>query len=368
MNIKDNSIYILNKEECTGCCVCYHVCPHDAIEMVETKEGFHHPLINEDKCTNCGLCVKKCHVLNDNFKTDFKQQIYDVRANDEIRMKSSSGGMFSLLANYVLENNGYVCGVSFTEDWLGAEHIIINDKKDLCKLRGSKYIESNLGNTFLEIKKLLNEKRQVLFSGCPCQVSALYSYLGKDYNNLITVDLFCKSNIPQKVWKKYLKELFIDDEIKNIEHISFRDKEKFGWVRGMYIRLKNNKEYLKTKDECIYNILFTEDISVKTECLKCKYRKYERVGDISIGDYWGAKDDDKKGISLVIINTKKCIDIFDKINDELKYNSINSFADISNSGFEDNIFLYHNRKYFFDNLDKEDLKTLYEKSKYTENF
>ena len=145
----NNSIDILNRKECTGCSVCHKVCPHNAIEMIETKEGFHYPIVLEDKCTNCGLCVKKCHALNDNFKTDFEQLIYDVRANDEIRMKSSSGGMFTLLANYVFENNGYVCGASFTDDWLGVEHIIIDDKKDLDKLRGSKYIESNLGNTFI---------------------------------------------------------------------------------------------------------------------------------------------------------------------------------------------------------------------------
>ena len=122
--MKNNSVDIVYKKECTGCSVCYHACPHNAIEMIETKEGFHYPVVLEEKCTDCGLCVKKCHALNDNFKTDFKQQIYDVRANDEIRMKSSSGGMFTLLADYVFENNGYVCGASFTDDWLGVEHII----------------------------------------------------------------------------------------------------------------------------------------------------------------------------------------------------------------------------------------------------
>lgn len=147
--MKNNSIDILKKIECTGCSVCKKICPHNAIEMIETKEGFHYPLIDENKCTNCGLCVKKCHALNDNFKTNFKQEIYDIRANDDIRMKSSSGGMFTILANYVLENNGYVCGASFTKDWFGVEHIIINDKKDLYKLRGSKYIESSLGSSFI---------------------------------------------------------------------------------------------------------------------------------------------------------------------------------------------------------------------------
>ena len=116
--MKNNNIDILYKNECTGCSVCRHICPHNAINMSETKEGFHYPTIDYKKCTNCGLCVKKCHAINDNFKTEYKQKIYDVRANDDIRMKSSSGGMFSLVANYVLENDGYVCGASFTKDWL----------------------------------------------------------------------------------------------------------------------------------------------------------------------------------------------------------------------------------------------------------
>ena len=356
--MKNNSIDILNKIECTGCKVCYHVCPHNAIEMTETKEGFHYPVVLEDKCTNCGLCVKKCHALNDNLKTDFKQQIYDVRASDEIRMKSSSGGMFTLLANYVFENKGYVCGASFTDDWLGVEHIIINDKKDLDKLRGSKYIESNLANTFIEIKKLLNEKKQVLFTGCPCQVSALYSYLGKDYDDLITVDLFCNSIVPQKVWGKYLKEIFTDNEIKNIEYISFRDKVKFGWgTGGIYFKLKN-KEYIENNS--LYMKLFLEHTSVKEECLHCKYRKYERVGDISIGDYWGVQNNDNKGVSLILINTSKGDKIFQKMKKDFKYKNITKLKPF-NGGLEGNIDIFNGRKYFFDNLDNKKLDDIFNK-------
>ena len=354
----NNSIDILNRKECTGCSVCHKVCPHNAIEMIETKEGFHYPIVLEDKCTNCGLCVKKCHALNDNFKTDFEQLIYDVRANDEIRMKSSSGGMFTLLANYVFENNGYVCGASFTDDWLGVEHIIIDDKKDLDKLRGSKYIESNLGNTFIEIKNLLNEKKQVLFSGCPCQVSALYSYLGKDYDNLITIDLLCNSIVPQKVWAKYLKELFTDDEIKDIKYISFRDKDKFGWNSDhkVYIKL-SDKEYISRGHDNIYIQSFLKHIAVKEECLHCKYRKYERVGDISIGDYWGVKDNDNKGVGLTLLNTKKSKEIFDIINSSFTYKVITSIKPL-NGGINGKIKILGSRKYFFNNLAKESFDEL----------
>nr|WP_297249421.1 polysaccharide pyruvyl transferase family protein [uncultured Brachyspira sp.] len=349
----------MNRKECTGCSVCYMVCPHNAIEIIETKEGFHYPIIDYDKCTNCGICVKKCHALNDNFKRDFKQEIYDVRASDEIRMKSSSGGMFTIVADYVLENNGYVCGASFTDDWLGVEHIVINNKKDLDKLRGSKYIESNLGNTFVEIKKLLNENKQVLFSGCPCQVSALYSYLGKDYDNLLTVDLLCNSIVPQKVWAKYLKELFTDDEIKDIKYISFRDKDKFGWNSDhkVYIKL-SDKEYISRGHDNIYIQSFLKHIAVKEECLHCKYRKYERVGDISIGDYWGVKDNDNKGVGLTLINTKKSKNIFNILNKSISYKDITSIKP-SSGGVNGKIKILGSRKYFFDNFNKENFNELY---------
>ena len=352
-----NNINILNKKECTGCSVCAQVCPHNCIKMIETKEGFHYPVIDEKLCTDCGLCVKKCHALNDNFKTDFNQEFYDVRANDEIRMKSSSGGMFTLIADYVFENNGFVCGASWRKDWLGVEHIIIDDKKDLDKLRGSKYVESSLGNIFSEIKKLLNDKKLVLFSGTPCQVSALNFYLGRDYENLITVDLLCNSVVPQKVWRKYLLEKFNDTA--KIEYISFRDKKALGWLGGCFLKSAES-EYIDKKSEDFYMRAFLEHISCKEECIRCKYRKFERVGDITIGDYWGVEDNDDKGVSLVLVNSLKGKSIFEKINQSnFNYKRV---YNISNGGLGGNVPIFASRKYFFDNLDKEDFETLYNNS------
>ena len=356
-----NNINILNRKECTGCSVCVQVCPHNCIEMIETKEGFHYPVVDEKLCTDCGLCVKKCHALNDNFKNDFKQEFYDVRANDEIRMKSSSGGMFTLLADYVLENGGFVCGASWTKDWLGVEHIIIDDKKDLDKLRGSKYVESSLGNIFSEIKKLLNENKLVLFTGAPCQVSALNHFLGKDYENLILVDFLCNSVVPQKVWRKYLRETFSDNDIKDIEYIAFRNKNKFGWdpAHGIYVRFKYG-EYVSYGINNLYLKLFLRHISVKEECLHCKYRRFERAGDITIGDYWGVEDNDNKGVSLVLVNSIKGKEVFKKINQSnFKYKRV---YNVSNGGLGGNNPIFASRKYFFNNLDKEDFETLYNNS------
>ena len=319
-----NNIKKLNKSECTGCGVCSMVCPSDAITMIETKEGFHYPSIDENKCTNCEICALKCHSLSPNFKTDYKKEFYEVTAPDEIRMKSSSGGMFTIVANYFLENGGYVAGACFSNDWLRVEHIIINDKKDLDKLRYSKYLESCLGNIFVEIKKLLEEDKKVLFSGTPCQVSALNNYLGKDYDNLLTMDLLCHGVVPQKVWQKYLKEKVEND----IEYISFRDKNIFNWSSGLYIKTKK-EEYLKFDINDLYYKMFVNHTSCKEECLHCKYRKYDRPSDKTIGDYWSkkAKTKDNKGISIVKISSEKASKIFDAIKSNCNYKKVVSDFD-----------------------------------------
>ena len=353
----------VKKNICTGCSVCSIVCPHKVISMVESQEGFHYPKVNETSCTNCGLCVKKCHAYNENIKINEEQEIYDVRASDEIRMKSSSGGFFTIAADYVFENKGYVCGAAFSKDFLSVEHIIINNKKDLDKLRGSKYVESSLNDIFIQIKKLLTDNNLVLFSGCPCQVSALNHFLGKDYENLLTIDLFCNSIVPQKVWRKYLKET-IKNDISNIEHIGFREKSKIGWGGGVYIRV-NKYDYLP-KDQ--YMMAFLQHISVKEECLHCKYRKSERAGDISIGDYWGVKEHDGKGVSLVLVNSNKGKKFFENIKSNFKYIKISKKDlpkndNLSHFGLIIQKYPFSNRKYFFDNLEKEDFNSLFINSK-----
>ena len=357
----DNSVNILFKNECTGCSVCCISCPHNAIDMIETKEGFHYPVISEEKCTNCGVCVKKCHSLNsDRIKKDFYQEKYDVRANDDIRMKSASGGMFTLLVDYVLDNNGYVCGASFTDDYLGVHHIIINNKKDLDKLRGSKYIESYLGSTFNDIKKLLNENKLVLFTGTPCQVAALNSFLLRDYDNLITADLICHGVPPQKIWKKYIKEKFSDEKI---EYVSFRDKEKIGWGIGLYVKLKNGYEYIQKNKNDLYVKAYLENNIYKSECIHCKYRN-NRVADITLADFWGIwkitkrKEDIDKGVSRVLVNSKKGKKIFNIIKNKALYHKRYQHKPAENSH---SIGILTNREYLFNNLDNEPFDKLIEK-------
>ena len=344
------NINILNKKECSGCSVCYKVCPHDAIEMQETKEGFLHPIVNGNKCTDCNVCVKRCHALNESFN-DYPE-IYSLFSKDkDVLMSSSSGGAFSVLANYFLEKGGYVCGAAFNKDW-SVEHIIIDNKNDLLKLQGSKYVESNASKSFDEIKRLLNDGKLVLFSGCPCHVASLLLFLNKKYDNLLTVDIFCHGVSTDKVWQKYLTENHNKNDIK---YISFRDKKIFGWSSGIYINKLNSSEYISKNDEDNYMNSYLEYFSCKYECLKCKYKNIYRVSDISIGDYWELLGCSNDGISIILVNTKNGRYILNVIRLDETVECKKEYYEYPNNNAALNIgtfTLYGNMKYFYDNLDK----------------
>ena len=177
---------VVLKHKCTNCMACYNICPSGAIEMKEDKDGFVYPFINEEKCTHCGLCTKKCPALNleeiksSTDRTDAPVIYAGYSDNEEIREKSTSGGVFSILAKYILDKGGYVCGARFTRGGI-CEHVIVDKWEDLAPLRGSKYVQSNINNCYKEIKNLLEQDKYVLFTGTPCQVAALYAVLGKDY-------------------------------------------------------------------------------------------------------------------------------------------------------------------------------------------
>ena len=200
----NNTIGQVGHTECTGCGACYNKCPKDAIRMEYDTEGFLFPIIDENKCVNCGLCLQSCAVRNSQYKNEKEPECYAMWASDEIRAVSSSGGMFTILANYILEQDGYVCGAAYTEGYTAVEHIIIHEKDDLTKLRGSKYVQSNTKRVYREIQQLLDENNLVLFTGCPCQVAGLYAYLGKYYDKLYTADLVCHGVPSPKFMKSLL--------------------------------------------------------------------------------------------------------------------------------------------------------------------
>lgn len=308
----------LINDNCTACNACFNSCPVGAINMIENKEGFKYPQIDSNKCIKCGLCEKICPAINKKTieEKDIKS-VYAVSANDKIRERSSSGGVFTLLANYILEHDGYVCGAAFSEDFSKVEHIIIDKKEDLYKLQSSKYVQSDIGLVFKEIKALLEENKKVLFSGTPCQVEGLKRYLNKEYKNLLTVDVLCHGAPSPRVWKEYLQEISQNREIKNI---NFRTKDN-GWQGPLLLKIKykNNTIHKAFSNEDSYYQAFLKNLILRKSCETCQFTNLDRPSDITLGDFWGIgkysrKLNDRKGLSVVVANSNKGKEIISKIN------------------------------------------------------
>lgn len=322
----NNTIDLLNKHyKCTGCRMCVQICPVKAIDMKENEEGFFEPIINKEKCIKCGLCFKRCPQLND-VKVGKKINSHKVFAmknkNTEEQKNSSSGGVFSVLARYVLENNGAVYGACFDEK-LKLEHIRIDKQENLYKLRGSKYLQSNTKNTFELVKNDLNKGVKVLYVGTPCQIAGLKNYLGKDYEELLLVDLVCHGVPSQKLFDKYLTWLKKKNNSSIIEY-EFRSKEKKSWGLNLKVKFESGKERYIPANLDPYYKSFLNGSTYRECCYNCKYAKIERVGDITIADYWGIKKEhpdfyDKNGVSAVIINTNAGFKAFENIKDKVEY-------------------------------------------------
>ena len=300
---------------CTGCAACMNICPKGAISMQENGEGFLYPAIDENKCIHCGLCYKKCPVIFPEYKNNENPDCYAVMADDALREKSSSGGMFSIIADYVLRRDGYVCGAVYGEDKISVQHELVSSEEELAKLRGSKYIQSKIGFAYTKIKEKLNSGALVFFTGCPCQVAGLKSYLGKEYDNLITADLVCHGVPSVLVFEKFLKDL---PDNGPIESINFRQKKKYGWTHALQIVYKNGVEYYKPRWECDFYKVFLDSLAIRKSCGDCKFNKLPRQGDFTFGDFWGIGEqypelDDKKGTGLVLINNDKADRIFKSI-------------------------------------------------------
>lgn len=317
--VKD--IRILEKSECCGCSACFNACPVGAIAMEADSEGFLYPVVDDEKCIHCGKCKKACPSLNVSYKNDRNPACYAMMAQDEVRKVSASGGMFTILADAVFEKGGVVCGAAYDSDWT-VRHILISDPGEMYRLRSSKYVQSDCGEIYREVKDQLKKKRPVLFSGCPCQIAGLYSYLGGDDENLWTVDLICHGVPSPKVFRKYLQEEYLDKG-KTIEKIDFRDKDVFGWSTEMNVYFQDGSRHVERCGKDPYYRAFLPCLSMRPACPQCKYTTLPRQADISIGDFWGIGKyepelNDQKGTSLVLVNSEKGRKIFEEQKDRLK--------------------------------------------------
>lgn len=319
-------IRISDKRECCGCSACAQACPQQAISMQPDKVGFLYPVINVSMCNDCGLCERTCPILSVREKR-IPKHVYAVKNNNEnIRMNSSSGGLFSILAEDTIKKGGVVYGATFDDEW----HVIhsrISQTEDIAKLRGSKYVQSTIGDIYKQVRQDLKERKEVLFSGTPCQVAGLQQFLKKKYDYLTTVDFVCHGVPNPRIWEDYLKEensavrrslgkVPFSSSLEStslIKGVNFRDKSN-GWEKYRFV-LTLAKPSGEGKCSSVlsstyvwehpYMLLFLHDLIVRPSCHSCRFRNGKSGADYTMGDFWCIKkfhEDfyDDKGVSLLM--------------------------------------------------------------------
>lgn len=311
-------VQIKEKKYCCGCSACSNVCPQNCISMQSDQEGFLYPQINSDECINCGCCDRVCPIENRTIYESQRKTYVGYTLEDMVRMKSSSGGIFTLVAKEILSQGGVVFGAAFDEKY-EVKHIAITDQVQLEMLQGSKYTQSDLGDTFLQVKKYLREDKKVLYSGTACQIAGLKKYLGGDQPNLVTLDVLCHGVPSPKVWKKYLEE----KHYGSIKMISFRHKVKDWREYNMLIQYYNLPDYDVNHNQDPFMKLFLSNASLRPSCYDCRFKEMDRPSDITLGDCWGVKKcaaemDDGKGVSLIVIHTEKGAKLFGQISGLLR--------------------------------------------------
>lgn len=332
---------ISSKKECCGCGACANVCPMKAIRMVEDENGFRYPKIDKDKCKKCGLCIKSCAYKKGNNRKSYNETFVAVCKNDKLLQQSASGGIFILVAREIIKRGGVVfgCAMIKEDNKLVPKHIKATNLEDLSMLQGSKYVQSQMDNIYNEVKMELKNDHEVLFSGTPCQIAALYSFLGPHFNdeNLFTIDIICHGVPNIKMFNDYI--MFLEGKYgKKINNFIFRDKSK-GW--GLFAKIIFEDKSTKTVP-CInssYYQLFLDSFIYRENCYSCIYANGNRVGNLTIGDFWGIETEhstflnqnnikSKNGVSCVLVNDDKGKKILDLISDEIKYEK-SSFDKVS---------------------------------------
>ena len=339
--------------KCCGCTACYAVCPKNAITMQADSEGFKYPVVDKKKCIDCGLCCKVCPLDTKLERSEDKQVAFACTAKDETFTKqSSSGGAFAILANIFIKNQAVIYGAAFDDDW-NVKHIGVDNKAELKKLYTSKYVQSDMGNTFKTVKTDLNRGKEVLFAGTPCQVAGLKCYLGKDYNNLTTIDFICHGVPSPGVWKRYISEkaAILNDKIIDI---SFRNK-KDGWENYCFTvkTVNGNINYEKPSNN-IYMQGFLKDLYLRPSCYDCKFKTLNRASDITLADFWGIEKIlpemyDNRGVSLCWSSSEKGCKILVEVLKQMVYETVSLQEAIRyNPSAIKSVNLHKNREKFFE--------------------
>ncbi len=360
-------IEIKDKQDCCGCSACSAACQKNCIVMTEDEEGFKYPKIDTSKCINCGQCEKACPIINKNEEKPFAQKGYVVQhKNAKILKESTSGGAFTAIASYVIKQGGVVFGATFDEK-LNVVHIYAEKIDELAKFRNSKYVQSDMGNSFRLAKKFLQSGRLVCFSGTPCQIEGLKCFLQKNYDNLITIDVVCRAVPSPMILKKYIK-MQNKKTASGIFNIRFRDKTKGYKYSALNLYDKNNVSlYHNGIDTDPYLRAFFSNICDRPSCYHCAFKKRYRESDITIWDCFEVDEmfpeaDNDRGATKVLIHSQNGRNIFDKISGQLIFTSLPLDKLLNNSKeMVCSVPMNPKRKEFLEDAKKYDDKELFDK-------
>ena len=351
--------------QCNGCSACASICPTACISMQADTEGFLRPYVDETKCIACGLCEKTCPVLNPpNLPKNQPDCFAAVNNSNQERLQASSGGVFVLLERWVLNKNGVIFGAAFEPDF-SVSHRYAENEQEASAFCGSKYLQSRIGNAYREAKTFLEQGRYVLFSGTPCQIVGLRSYLGRDYERLVTMDIICHGVPSPAVWQKYVQERAERDSYGQLPvEVSFRTKAS-SWSKFSMRFTYREKEYCVPYYEDSYMRGFLRNLYLRPSCHQCIAKGVRRVSDITVADFWGVQQvcpemDDDRGVSIVFLHSEKAKHMWSDISKTLRDMPVDVESAVQkNSAAIKSVDCHPNRAVFFERFPTcEDLSSL----------
>lgn len=351
---------------CTGCGTCAQICSVHAIDMRASSEGFLYPFIEPDTCVGCNVCEKRCPVLHPPTAHSTQIETYGcINKNEQIRNDSSSGGVFSACAEYIIDTGGVVFGARFDADF-SVVHGYAQTREELAAFRGSKYVQSTLGNAYADCKRFLESGRCVLFTGTPCQIGGLKAYLNKEYEQLYLMDMICHGVPSPLLWKKYV--VYRAEQANSpVRRIAFRRKD-CGWKRfSVAFSFENAAEYRATLDKDSYMQLFLRDVCLRESCYACSFKTEHRVSDITVADFWGVESVcpemfDDKGTSLVLVQSAKGKRLLEAIKSGLRIKEVSMTESVRfNSSYVKSVQRPRLRDTFFQDLEIKPLDFIFKR-------
>jgi coenzyme F420-reducing hydrogenase beta subunit len=350
-------IKIKEKKDCVGCYACANICPVNCIFMIKDEEGFWYPKVDYDKCIKCDKCITVCPIINHETVKNDPVAYACINKNESVRLESSSGGLFIVIAEQIIENGGVVFGAGFNENF-EVVHSYVENKEELERFRGSKYVQSKIGDTYKQASDILESRREVLFTGTPCQIGGLKAFLGKSYDNLFYVDIICHGVPSPEVWKKYIK--YREEKAgSSTQRIAFRCKDE-GWKQySVSFLFKNNTEYRQNFRQDLYMRAFLKNVCLRHSCYECKFKTLHRQSDITLADFWGIQNilpemDDNKGTSLIFVNSTTGRVMLEQIKDKILCEEVDINEAVKyNSAAIKSVKYNPKRKHFFNEINNE---------------